>query len=46
MACIDGCIGGPGCLNHKPKDKSEVDKYGREAYEKKILDVTKITKLS
>ena len=38
MACQGGCIGGAGCLTHGPKDKSEVDKYGREAYEKTIGD--------
>lgn len=38
MACIDGCIGGAGCLTHGEKNKSEVDKYGREALEKTILD--------
>ena len=31
MACTGGCIGGAGCLTHGPKDKGEVDKYGREA---------------
>lgn len=45
MACVGGCIGGPGCLNHEPKDKNEVDKYGKEAFEKKIMDVTKVTKI-
>ncbi|MFR6639944.1 MAG: [Fe-Fe] hydrogenase large subunit C-terminal domain-containing protein [Christensenellales bacterium] len=34
MACIGGCIGGAGCLTHGEKNKAEVDKYGREAYEK------------
>ena len=38
MACVGGCIGGAGCLTHGPKDKGEVDKYGREAYEKTIRD--------
>ncbi len=38
MACIGGCIGGAGCLTHGPKDKAEVDKYGKEAYEKTISD--------
>ncbi len=38
MACIGGCIGGAGCLTHGEKNKSEVDKYGREAYEKSIID--------
>ena len=38
MACVGGCIGGAGCLTHGAKDKNEVDKYGREAYEKTITD--------
>ncbi|MEG0270517.1 MAG: 4Fe-4S dicluster domain-containing protein [Clostridia bacterium] len=38
MACVGGCIGGAGCLTHGEKDKNEVDKYGREAYEKTISD--------
>ena len=38
MACVGGCIGGAGCLTHGTKDKAEVDKYGREAYEKTITD--------
>ncbi|MDD3334680.1 MAG: 4Fe-4S dicluster domain-containing protein [Eubacteriales bacterium] len=38
MACVGGCIGGAGCLTHGDKDKSEVDKYGKEAYEKNITD--------
>ncbi|MBR6862219.1 MAG: 4Fe-4S dicluster domain-containing protein [Acidaminococcaceae bacterium] len=38
MACIDGCIGGAGCLTHGEKNKAEVDKYGREALEKTIHD--------
>lgn len=36
MACIGGCIGGAGCLTHGDKNKDEVDKYGKEAYEKTI----------
>ncbi len=42
MACIGGCIGGAGCLTHGVKDKTEVDKYGKEAYEKSILDATSV----
>ncbi len=38
MACIGGCIGGAGCLTHGEKNKAEVDKYGKEAYEKTIKD--------
>ena len=42
MACTGGCIGGAGCLTHGPKDKSQVDKYGREAFEKTISDALSI----
>lgn len=38
MACIGGCIGGAGCLTHGEKNKAEVDKYGKEAFEKTISD--------
>ncbi len=44
MACIGGCIGGAGCLTHGEKNKAEVDKYGREAYEKSIKDATSVLK--
>lgn len=44
MACIGGCIGGAGCLTHGEKNKSEVDKYGREAMEKTIADAIGILK--
>jgi iron only hydrogenase large subunit-like protein len=42
MACIGGCIGGAGCLTHGTKDKAEVDKYGREAFEKTISDAVAV----
>ena len=38
MACVDGCIGGAGCLTHGPKNKAQVDSYGHEAEEKTIND--------
>ena len=38
MACVNGCINGAGCVTHGAKNKSEVDKYGREAMEKTISD--------
>lgn len=44
MACIGGCIGGAGCLTHGEKNKAEVDKYGREAYEKSIHDAISMLK--
>lgn len=42
MACVGGCIGGAGCLTHGPKDAAQVDKYGREAYEKTITDAISV----
>ncbi|MEG2053905.1 MAG: [Fe-Fe] hydrogenase large subunit C-terminal domain-containing protein, partial [Oscillospiraceae bacterium] len=42
MACKGGCIGGAGCLTHGPKDKTEVDKYGKQAMEKNIADAISI----
>lgn len=44
MACVGGCIGGAGCLTHGTKDKAEVDKYGREAFEKTITDAVSVLK--
>ena len=42
MACQGGCIGGAGCLTHGVKSKAQVDAYGREAYEKRILDAVAV----
>lgn len=44
MACVGGCISGAGCLTHGEKDKDEVDKYGREAYEKTIKEAISVLK--
>lgn len=44
MACSGGCIGGAGCLTHGDKNKAEVDKYGKEAYEKTISDAISVIK--
>ena len=44
MACVGGCIGGAGCLTHGDKNKSEVDKYGKEALEKTISEAVSILK--
>lgn len=44
MACTNGCIGGAGCLTHGEKNKDEVDKYGKEAYEKHISDAISVLK--
>ena len=44
MACQGGCINGAGCLSHGEKNKTEVDKYGREAHEKTIKDAVSVLK--
>ena len=44
MACVGGCIGGAGCLTHGEKNKSQVDEYGKEAFEKAILDAVSLLK--
>ncbi len=44
MACVGGCIGGAGCLTHGEKNKSEVDKYCKEALEKTIGDAIAVLK--
>lgn len=46
MACQGGCIGGAGCLTHGPKDRAQVDKYGREAMEKSITDAISVLQYS
>lgn len=42
MACVGGCIGGAASLNHGPKDRSQVDKYGNLAFEKSIKDSLRV----
>ena len=44
MACVGGCIGGAGCLTHGERNKTEVDKYGKEALEKTIEDAISVLK--
>ena len=44
MACVGVCIGGAGCLTHGDKNKAEVDKYGKQAYEKTIADAVAVLK--
>ena len=44
MACVGGCIAGAGCLTHGDKDREQVDKYGRQAYEKTIKEAISVLK--
>ena len=36
MACEGGCLNGPLCITHSPRNVVDVDKYGSEAKEKTI----------
>lgn len=36
MACIDGCIGGPGCLKHEVRHKLEITKFANSSTKKSI----------
>ena len=45
MACEGGCIGGAGCLTHGNRNKAEVDKYGKEAFEMTINDAISVLNL-
>ena len=45
MACTGGCIGGAASLNHGPKDKNEVDKYGKLALELNVSDSLRVMQL-
>ena len=41
MGCVGGCIGGPCCLTHEVRDKSEIDKHGQEARPQSIGEAIK-----
>lgn len=41
MGCVGGCIGGPCCLTHEIRDKSEIDKHGQEARPQSIEEAIK-----
>ncbi|MBP3383617.1 MAG: 4Fe-4S dicluster domain-containing protein [Tidjanibacter sp.] len=42
MACEGGCLNGPLCINHGPRNMADVDKYGNEATEKTITNSVKL----
>lgn len=45
MVCENGCIGGAACVSHGPKDKSQVDAYGRMSKEQTIQDAIEVLQL-
>ena len=38
MACVGGCIGGNGCINHGEVNWQYLEKFSREAGDKEIID--------
>lgn len=42
MACDGGCLNGPVCITHSPRNVVDVDKYGNEAKEKTIFNTVKL----
>lgn len=46
MACEGGCLNGPLCISHSPRNVVDVDKYGNEAKEKTIDNSVKLYNLT
>lgn len=44
MICEGGCLNGPLCINHGPRNVADVDNYGNEATEKSIHNSVKYWK--
>ena len=42
MACDGGCLNGPLCITHSPRNVVDVDKYGNEAKEHTIFNTVKL----
>ena len=36
MACVGGCVGGAASLNHEPKSRMKVDKYGKDSSKENV----------
>lgn len=45
MACEGGCLNGPLCITHSPRNVVDVDKYGSEAKEKDIFNSVRLYEL-
>ena len=46
MACEGGCLNGPLCITHSPRNIVDVDKYGSEAKEKTIYNSVKLYQMT
>ena len=46
MACEGGCLNGPLCITHSPRNVVDVDKYGNEAKEKTIYNSVKLYEMT
>jgi iron only hydrogenase large subunit-like protein len=45
MICEGGCLNGPLCITHGPRNVVDVDKYGNEAHEKSIDNSVRLYKM-
>ena len=45
MACDGGCLNGPLCITHSPRNVVDVDKYCSEAKEKDIFNSVRLYEL-
>ena len=46
MACEGGCLNGPLCITHSPRNIVDVDKFGNEAKEKTIYNSVKLYEMT
>lgn len=46
MACEGGCVNGPLCITHSPRNVVDIDKYGSEAKEKTVDNSVKLYNLT
>lgn len=44
MACVNGCIGGAGCLTHGEKNRAKVEQYGMDAVKGSIAEAVSTLK--
>ncbi len=46
MACVGGCVGGMASLNHEPKSRVKVDKYGKDSDKENVRQAIDTYKFS
>ena len=46
MACDGGCLNGPLCITHSPRNVVDVEQYGNQAQEKTIINSVKLYQMT